>query len=322
VPTYNRKEDLKKCITALVNQTYPKDKFEIMICDDSSTDGTKDLVYGLMSKNRNILYLQSKENLGDGHARNLGLKKSKGEIIAFTDDDCEPTPSWIEKGVNYFEKNDSLTGLQGKTLPVEEIDTKKKIFHYARTINISEQDLNSQTCNMFYRKSDLIDIGGFDEEIRFVNDVDISNRLLEWKKKILFGNEVLVRHKVEYLPFFKYLLRMSVHQYYPLLIKKNPSIRNRLYLKIFVKKSHIYPIFIILSIISFILRRVNIFFEYVMYLSMVLFVITFLYGRVITDGKLSAYPIRLISIIRYFILDITDMFFLLKGSLKHKIIVL
>ena len=179
VPTYNRKEDLKKCVMALVTQTYPQDKFEIIICDDSSIDGTKEVVDVLRSKNKNIHYLLSKENLGPAHARNLGIEKAKGEIIAFTDDDCIPASNWIEEAVKIFEKEGGLTGVDGATLPAEKIESGKKIFTFARTMNSPGPSRYPPTCNVFYRKTDLIDIGGVDETIRHAHDVDLAS----WRRK-------------------------------------------------------------------------------------------------------------------------------------------
>ena len=322
VPTYNRREDVLKCITALGNQTYPADRFEILIVDDGSTDGTQEAVQKKACEIPNLSYYRVQVNNGDGHARNQGVNAAKGVIIAFTDDDCIPSPAWIEEAVSVFEKEESLTGVDGKTLPEEKIDFRKKIFNYARTMNSPGPSRYPPTCNVFYRKKDLIEIGGFDEKIRYANDVDLAARLLEKGKKMVFAEKVLVLHKVDYLPFFKYLRRMSVFQSYPLVVKKNPSMRKNFFLGFFIKKTHIYPILITISLFFYLLSTRNPIFNLLVSIGLVLSLIAFLSTRVLVDKNVSAYPLRTMLFIRYFLLDFTDTFYLLRGSIKYRSLVL
>jgi glycosyltransferase involved in cell wall biosynthesis len=94
VPVYNDKKRISICIEKLLNQTYPKDKYEIIIIDNNSTDTTPDIVESYPVK------LLFEKNIQSSYAaRNKGIKKAKGEIIAFTDSDCQPTKEWIENGI-------------------------------------------------------------------------------------------------------------------------------------------------------------------------------------------------------------------------------
>ena len=84
VPVYNVEKYLPKCLDSLVNQTL-KD-IEIIIINDGSPDNSEEIINDYMKKHSNIKYYK-KENGGQGSARNLGIKKSKGEYITFVDSD-------------------------------------------------------------------------------------------------------------------------------------------------------------------------------------------------------------------------------------------
>lgn len=93
IPTFNRKKELLKAIYSVLNQTYPV--FEILICDDGSTDNSKDEVLGL--NNPKLIWIDCGKNGGPAVPRNEGIKKSKGDWIAFLDSDDEWLPAKIEK---------------------------------------------------------------------------------------------------------------------------------------------------------------------------------------------------------------------------------
>lgn len=103
IPTHNRKLLLKNAIDSVLNQTYQK--FEIIIVDDCSTDGTKDYVLSL--KDARIKYFRNEKNLYAAASRNVGIKNSNGEFIAFLDDDDEWFPQKLEKQIPIF-KNEKV----------------------------------------------------------------------------------------------------------------------------------------------------------------------------------------------------------------------
>ncbi|MBR3362411.1 MAG: glycosyltransferase [Bacilli bacterium] len=95
VPAYNEGARIIKCLNSLVNQTFSD--IEIVVVDDGSTDDTLDI---LNNYNNDKLVILSKENGGQGSARNLALKKSKGEYIMFVDADDYVDETIVEKLYN------------------------------------------------------------------------------------------------------------------------------------------------------------------------------------------------------------------------------
>ncbi|MBA42742.1 MAG: hypothetical protein CMF62_01890 [Magnetococcales bacterium] len=85
IPVYNGVKTISKCIESLLNQTYLN--LEIIIVDDCSTDKTEEICIYYQAKYKNVKYFKTEKNSGCYVARNLGIKKSKGQIIGFQDSD-------------------------------------------------------------------------------------------------------------------------------------------------------------------------------------------------------------------------------------------
>jgi len=98
IVTYNRSDVIGKCLDSLKKQG--RKPFETIIVDSSPDKKTKSVV----KKFRNVKYFHSQKKLYQPQARNIALKKAKGDIIAFIDDDCIASKYWlenIEKGYTY-----------------------------------------------------------------------------------------------------------------------------------------------------------------------------------------------------------------------------
>lgn len=103
IPTYNRPERLETCLKSLTRLDYPRDRFEVIVVDDGSIKPLD----GVVLPFREVLNLQfiRQENAGPAAARNTGAARAKGKFLVFTDDDCQPTPNWLQALENCFEQN-------------------------------------------------------------------------------------------------------------------------------------------------------------------------------------------------------------------------
>jgi glycosyltransferase involved in cell wall biosynthesis/Flp pilus assembly protein TadD/ubiquinone/menaquinone biosynthesis C-methylase UbiE len=97
IPTHNRSENLCKCLDALTVQTLPADSFEVIVCDDGSTDETGTVVKGYSAPYR--LHYLRQENLGAAAARNRGIKQARGRLLLFINDDTYPVADALEQHV-------------------------------------------------------------------------------------------------------------------------------------------------------------------------------------------------------------------------------
>ena len=113
IPTYNRPERLASCLKAITELNYPRDRFEVIVVDDGSKTPLDSVVTPFGERIEVKLIRQA--NAGPAAARNRGAKAAKGEYLAFTDDDCQPTADWLTQFAAAFENAPSAM-LGGKTI--------------------------------------------------------------------------------------------------------------------------------------------------------------------------------------------------------------
>jgi GT2 family glycosyltransferase len=94
IPTYARPERLRDCLAALARQTMAADTFEVVVVDDGSPQPV--VPPADTALNGPAVCVIRQQNAGPAAARNRGVQESRGELIALTDDDCLPSPTWLE----------------------------------------------------------------------------------------------------------------------------------------------------------------------------------------------------------------------------------
>lgn len=88
IPTYNAKDCLMTAVNSVINQTFGFENIELILVDDSSNDGTQELIQKLSNKYSNILPIFNKENSGSpSKPRNIGIKNASADYIMFMDND-------------------------------------------------------------------------------------------------------------------------------------------------------------------------------------------------------------------------------------------
>ena len=127
LPTYNRAEVLPNAVESVLGQTY--NKLELIVVDDGSQDTTKEIVREFQQYDDRVIYLKNKRNLGANVARNVGIKQSSGEFIAFIDSDDVWVPWKLERQIEFIKTFSSschlvysgfirIYQIGGRTLPV------------------------------------------------------------------------------------------------------------------------------------------------------------------------------------------------------------
>lgn len=110
--TYNRADYLRQAIYHCANQTLPRDKYEIIIIDNASTDDTVKVVEEVKKQLPEIIYHYEK-HLGISWARNMGAWIAKYPYILYVDDDARPFPETLEAVLTAFEKSDPKPAVVG-----------------------------------------------------------------------------------------------------------------------------------------------------------------------------------------------------------------
>lgn len=198
IPVRNRPEDMADCLKSLLNLAYPKDKLEIIVVDDGSTDDTVTVV-----KSFGVTVVSNEESKGQAFSRNMGEANANGEILAFLDSDCTVHPDWLKEITQFF----SLPGLGGVGGFVASYFRESLIDRYEEafsSLNMGQHiifDSNSvsnfylPSCNFFVRREVFQEIGGFKPGMHLGEDVDLSWRIREKGHALLYLPFGVVSHK-------------------------------------------------------------------------------------------------------------------------------
>ena len=165
IPTYARPERLRECLAALARQTMPADTFEIVVVDDGSPQPVVPPADTTAAGPTIRIIRQS--NAGPSAARNRGVAEARGELIAFTDDDCLPTPDWLELLVTAHRQSPGalVGGITFNGLPGDVFATTSQmiidlVYEHFNTDESSAYFLTSN--NILCSRAAYSDLGGFD----------------------------------------------------------------------------------------------------------------------------------------------------------------
>jgi len=195
VSTRNRCERLEGLVAALEKQSLPADAFEVVIVDNCTTDGTSATLATLARDSQlRLRALRTSKPGGPAAARNLGWKAARAPVVAFTDDDCLPDPHWLEEGLAAME--DRARVVVGRTRPpADQLGLVGRPF--ARVMQVDSPRF-FETCNVFYRRRDLETVGGFDERFGQPNgeDTHLGIRVSELGVQAVYAEAAVVYHDV------------------------------------------------------------------------------------------------------------------------------
>ena len=163
IPTWNRAGFVEKAVRSVLNQTMPD--LEILVCDDGSTDGTREKVLAI--KDSRVRWIEGQHGGRPAIPRNRGLKEAKGEWIAFLDSDDEWLPKKLAEQMAFAEKKElkAVCSNAQKLIPDQGI-VDNYIVYTKETITFDDLlDDNKVICSsMMIHRSLLENIEGFPEE--------------------------------------------------------------------------------------------------------------------------------------------------------------
>jgi glycosyltransferase involved in cell wall biosynthesis len=175
IPTFNRRSVLERAICSVLAQTFRD--FELIVVDDGSTDGTTGLLEDFDSR----LMRLYQENRGVASSRNLGIKQSRGELVAFLDSDDEWLPEKLSRQVERFDPSrpyfvchtDEIWMRGEQVVSQKSIHRKQGGRFFERAL---ERCLISPSSVMLSRT--LLDkVGWFDEALPAAEDYDLWLRV-------------------------------------------------------------------------------------------------------------------------------------------------
>lgn len=241
VSAYNRLEVLKLCLTALLHQTIELDKYEIILVDDCSTDGTKDYIDKFLHTESNIKYIRHQDNQGLASARNSGIMSARGEYIIFLDCDIIPEPDFIEKFLFYHVQYPDEKIVVIGNLSFDKIITdKNNIAYFVQSrylgfktkreiakidyLNLSTRYFAGGIASIPY--STVMEVGLFDSTFKYygAEDTDYGIRLGNHGVRLIFGASVKAyHHDPVFLQKYRNKRIEAAREGFKIMLKKHPG---------------------------------------------------------------------------------------------------
>lgn len=196
VSTYNRQKKLKRAVESILNQTFQD--FEIVIVDDASTDKTPAYCEKLVKKYPGkIVYKRLEENWGrHGKPKNEGIKISRGQLVAFLDDDNEYLKDHLQALFNEMVRNPQAHVVYGDRFVVNEKEPKQKQHGVSGDFNLGRLMMENyiDTSDVLIQKEALLEVGGWDDELKKFADWNLFVRLGKAGKHFLHVPKILTNY--------------------------------------------------------------------------------------------------------------------------------
>ncbi len=236
VPTFNRRDLLMELIESLGRQTVARDRFEVLVMDNGSTDGTDRDVARFAAANAGLQlkFHVMEVNRGPVVSRNRGAELASGGILCFTDSDVVVPEDWLEQGLAAFQRTPDLAMLSGPT--VDKPNQRHTFFSVGAGNSRAENPIYP-TSNVMYRKTVFEEVGGFDAEatrgdlmgVAFeCNDVELAWKVIGRGFRKEFLPEMVVFHEVRQEPLTRWFAVQLRVFYLPAVVRRYPGIRGRL----------------------------------------------------------------------------------------------
>jgi GT2 family glycosyltransferase len=209
--TYNRRRLLPRTLASLAAVRAPGLAWELVVVDNNSTDGTREVVEGFVREGRVAARYAFEPRQGLAHARTRGVGEARGEIVAFTDDDVAVEPGWLAGLVDAFRTTDAAA-VGGKILPVWEVECPawltRSLWGYLALLDHGDAVRALEVpdlwgANFAVRRVMLEKYGGFDTARGRVpgrlyagEETALLRRLLEHGERVVYTPAAVVHHWV------------------------------------------------------------------------------------------------------------------------------
>ena len=225
IPAYNCSKSISRSIDSVIKQTYSN--WELLIIDDGSTDKTKEIVEEYITKNPKLKYYHQENSGAPASPRNNGIRRSKGNYIAFLDHDDEWLPEKLAKQVLLFENLDiqNIGFVACNVYTIEE--NNKKIIKLKNRGNILEALLEGDfiySCSSVMIKKDVFQkVGLFDENLKCADDWDMWLKISSAGYNFNFVDEPILNYYIHNNNTSKTIGNLKIHLEQEYILKKYPQ---------------------------------------------------------------------------------------------------
>lgn len=172
ITTRNEEANIKNCLDSILSQSYPKDKMEIIVVDNNSTDKTKEIAEGFCERFTPLNLKVFNWGPERSAQRNFGVEKSNGEYFLYLDADMTLSENVISDCVTKINQNTKIIALY-----ISEIVTGTKFWSKVRRFERSFYDGTAIDCVRFVKKEAFQKVSGFDENLTGPEDWDFDKKI-------------------------------------------------------------------------------------------------------------------------------------------------
>ncbi|HEV7621852.1 MAG TPA: glycosyltransferase [Flavisolibacter sp.] len=214
--SYNRADYIIDALESLYNQDLSKDKFEVLVVDNNSTDNTAGLVRSYISghPDGHFKYI-SETSQGASFARNTGAKQALSPLLCFMDDDAVAEKDFLKNILSFFSGHKNASGVGGRIIPryipgepqwmSHYVSSLVGNFNYSNTTTVFSNNKYPLESNMTVRRSDFDILAGFNTLLPGVKGTlriggegkDFFLRLYKLGKTVYYDPSIIVHHVVE-----------------------------------------------------------------------------------------------------------------------------
>ncbi|WP_416670028.1 glycosyltransferase [Egbenema bharatensis] len=213
IPVFNDAVRLQRCLEALEQQTYPSDRYEVIVVDNGS-DSEAQIAQVVAACPQAIV--SQELTPGSYAARNKGISMAQGEVIAFTDADCIPALNWIEQGVRYLTQTPNCGLVVGRIEMFFEENRETPVALYESVTAFPQEQLLKEhqggaTANVFTFKRVIEQVGAFNPYLKARGDLEWGKRVYQSGYSQQFASDVQVAHpaRSSYSDLYKRTVRLA-----------------------------------------------------------------------------------------------------------------
>lgn len=199
IPTYNRPRQLERSLKSFARVDYPRDCFEVIVVND----GGEEPLDAVISPFRDSfdIKLIDQTNAGAANARNTGSESAKGDLLAFTDDDCSPDPGWLKVlASSAVEKPDCIIG--GRTINAIPDNIFSSTTQLLIDYLFDYHNADADSAQFFIGNNIAVparlyhEVGGFNPSFTYsaAEDHELCDRWLDSGKRMVYAPEAIVYH--------------------------------------------------------------------------------------------------------------------------------
>lgn len=200
IPTRDRPHDLVDCLRGLASQSPPPVAMEIIVVDDYSAMPYGDAALAFArAAGLTLRYLRNGGAQGAATARNIGARTSRGDVLAFLDDDAVSSPNWIEALMRAL--HDGADAVTGRIVARD----GERMFSRARQLRYDRRQRAVRGSpshvsflaggNAAVRRTVFFALGGFDETLTLMHDQDLAAKLHAAAHLCVYADDMVIAHR-------------------------------------------------------------------------------------------------------------------------------